>query len=172
MLVSFFSSNILVYIGKNPVNKLCKILEIDLKTYTPIGLKFFFEKNKFKFCIIFNMISFVNAQDSVKIRLACSKVLLLTISSSNIITHSNGDKYFCFYKSRCDKCSPETKLFTKQSGDTIQKDHIYHTKQYQIFYRKIKWDLLNFKGVKSGYHQNFQYLMVSIGFFHKMATLM
>ena len=49
------------------------------------------------------MISFVNAQGSVKIRLACSKALLLTISSSNIITHSNGyikgDKYFFFYKS-------------------------------------------------------------------------
>ena len=47
------------------------------------------------------MISFVNAQGSVKIRLACSKALLLTISSSNIVTHSNGyikgDKYFFFY---------------------------------------------------------------------------
>ena len=44
------------------------------------------------------MISFVNAQGSVKIRLACSKALLLTISSSNIVTNSNGyikgDKYF------------------------------------------------------------------------------
>ena len=63
------------------------------------------------------MISFVNAQGSVKIRLACSKALLLTISSSNIVTHSNGyikgDKYFFFYKSRCGKCSPETKLFAK-----------------------------------------------------------
>ena len=26
--------------------------------------------------------------------------------------------------------------------DTIQKSHIYHTKQYQTFYRKIKCDLL------------------------------
>ena len=36
------------------------------------------------------------------IRLACSKALLLTISSSNIVTHSNGyikgDKYFFFIK--------------------------------------------------------------------------
>ena len=46
------------------------------------------------------------------------------------------------------KCSPETKIFTKQSRYTIQKDHIYHTKQYQIFYRKIKFDLLNFRGEK------------------------
>ena len=63
------------------------------------------------------MISFVNAQGSVKIRLACSKALLLTISTSNIVTHSNGyingDKYSFFYKSRRGKCSPETKLFTK-----------------------------------------------------------
>ena len=48
------------------------------------------------------MISFVNTQGSVKIRLACLKALLLTISSSNIVTHSNGyikgDKYFFFYK--------------------------------------------------------------------------
>ena len=63
------------------------------------------------------MISFVNALGTVKIRLTCSKTLLLTILSSNIVTHSNGymkgDKYFFFYKSRCGKCSPETKLFTK-----------------------------------------------------------
>ena len=63
------------------------------------------------------MISFVNAQGSVKIRLACSKALLLTISSSNIVTHSNGsikvDKYFFLYKSRCGKCAPQTKLFTE-----------------------------------------------------------
>ena len=63
------------------------------------------------------MISFVNAQDSVNIRLVCSKALLLTISSSNIVTHSSGyikgDMYFFCYKRRCSKCSPETKLFTK-----------------------------------------------------------
>ena len=63
------------------------------------------------------MISFVNKQGSVKIRLACSNTLPLTISSSNIVTHSNsyikGDKYFFLYKSRWGKCSPETKLFTK-----------------------------------------------------------
>ena len=63
------------------------------------------------------MISFVNVQGSVNIRLACSKALLLTISSSNIVTHINGyikgDKQFFLYKSRCGKCSPETQLFTK-----------------------------------------------------------
>ena len=58
------------------------------------------------------MISFVNTQGSVKIRLACSKALLLTNSSSDIVTHSNGyikgNKYFFLYKSSCGKCSPET----------------------------------------------------------------
>ena len=44
------------------------------------------------------MISFVNTQGSVKIRLARSKALLLIISSSNIATYSNGDKYFFFIK--------------------------------------------------------------------------
>ena len=51
----------------------------------------------------------------------------------------------------------------------IQKDHIYHTKQYQAFYRKIKCDFLNFRGVQNGYHRDFQYLMVSIHFFHEVA---
>ena len=33
-------------------------------------------------------------------------------------------------------------------------------------------NLLNFKGIQNGYHQDFQYLMVSIHFFHEAATLM
>ena len=49
--------------------------------------------------------------------------------------------------------------------DTIQKD-------YQTFYRKIKCILLNFRGVQNGYDQDFQYLMISIPFFHEAATLM
>ena len=49
--------------------------------------------------------------------------------------------------------------------DTIQKD-------YQTFYRHIKCDLLNFRGVQNEYHQDFPYLMVSIHFFHEAATLM
>ena len=72
-----------------------------LQSYTLADLKFVFEKIRFKVSIIFNMISFANDQVSVKIRLACSKALLLTISSSNITTHSNsyikGDKYLFLY---------------------------------------------------------------------------
>ena len=167
LLVSFFSSNIPLYNGKNPVEKLCKILEMELKTYTPVSLKFVFEESNLKFCIIFNLIFFVNAEVSVKIRLACAKALLLTTSSSNIVTHSNGyikgDKYFFFIK--VSAANVLQKLFAKCSRDTMQKDHIYNTKKYQTFYRKIKCSLLNFRGVKNGCHQGFQYLMVSIHFF-------
>ena len=48
MLVSYFSSNIPLYIGKNPVEKIYKLLEMELKTYTPVGLKFVFEKIELK----------------------------------------------------------------------------------------------------------------------------
>ena len=47
MLVSFFSWNIPLYSENNPVVKLCKVLEMELKTYTPVGPKFVFVKIKF-----------------------------------------------------------------------------------------------------------------------------
>ena len=147
------------------MEKLCKVLEMELKTYTSVGLKSVFEKIKFEVSHYIQH-AFIHQRPGLsKVQISMFKSLLLTISSSNIVTHSNGyikgDKYFCFYKSRCGKCSPETKLFPKESRDTLQKDHIYHTKQYQTFYRKIKCDLLNFLGVKNWYYQDFQYLMVS-----------
>ena len=43
-----FSSNIPPYIEKNHVEKLFRILEMELTTYTPVGPKFVFEKIKFK----------------------------------------------------------------------------------------------------------------------------
>ena len=65
-------------------------------------------------------------------------------------------------------CLPQTLL-----GPFLNTlSHIYHTKQYQAFYKKIKCDLINFRGALNGYHQNLQYLMVSIQFFIEMATLM
>ena len=54
--------------------------EFDFKayTYTPINLKFVFEKMKFKVLhFIFDLILFANDQGSVKMRLACSKAFLL-----------------------------------------------------------------------------------------------
>ena len=44
----FFSSSIPLYMGNNPVEKLFQVLEMKLKTYTPVGPKFVFEKIKFK----------------------------------------------------------------------------------------------------------------------------
>ena len=117
MLVSAFSSNIPLYNEKNPVEKLCKLLEMKLKTYTPVGLKFVFEKIKFKVLHYIQQDFIRQPPGSVKMKLACSKALLLTILFSNVVTHSNGyikgDKYFFFYKSRCSKCSPDTKLYTR-----------------------------------------------------------
>ena len=48
MLVSLFSSKILLYIEKNPAEKLCKVLEMELKAYNSIGPKFVFKQIKFK----------------------------------------------------------------------------------------------------------------------------
>ena len=47
-LAWFFSSQIFLYIEKNPVEKLCKVMKMDLKTYTRVGPKFIFEKIRFK----------------------------------------------------------------------------------------------------------------------------
>ena len=46
--------------------------------------------------------------------------------------------------------------------DTTQKDHIYYTKQYQTFNRKIKCDLLNFRGTQNGYYQDTYYFIFSM----------
>ena len=42
MLVLLFSSNIPLNIEKNPVEKLSEVLEMELKMYIPVGLKFVF----------------------------------------------------------------------------------------------------------------------------------
>ena len=48
MLVLFCSSNIPLYIEKNPVEKFCKVLEMELQMYTPVSSKFVFEKIEFQ----------------------------------------------------------------------------------------------------------------------------
>ena len=45
---SIVFSSIPLYIEKNPVENLCKLLEMELKTNTPVGPKFVFEKVIFK----------------------------------------------------------------------------------------------------------------------------
>ena len=66
MLVSFFSSTIPLYIEKNPVEKLCKVLEMELKMYTPVGPKFVFKKIKF------NVLHYIQ-HDFIRQRLGLSK---------------------------------------------------------------------------------------------------
>ena len=45
MLVSFISSNIPIYIEENPLEKLFKVLDIELKTYTPVVQNSFSRKS-------------------------------------------------------------------------------------------------------------------------------
>ena len=47
MLGSFFSSNIPLYTEKKFVEKLCKVLEMEIKTSTQVDPKFVFEEIKF-----------------------------------------------------------------------------------------------------------------------------
>ena len=90
MVVSFFSSNIPLTLKKILWKKYVRFWIRNLKRTPHSAQNLFSRKSDLKFCIIFNLILFVNAQGSVKIRPACSKALLLTISSSNTITNSNG----------------------------------------------------------------------------------
>ena len=77
MLVSFFSANIPLYIEKNPMEKSCKVLEMELKMYTPVSPKFVFKKIKVK-VLHYIQHDFIRQRLGLsKIRLACSKVLLL-----------------------------------------------------------------------------------------------
>ena len=116
------------------MEKLCKVLEMELKTYNLLGLKFVFEKIKFK------------VLHYIQHHFICPG---LSISSSNTFTHCNGyikdDKYFVF---------PGLN-YVQSRVETIQKDHIYHIMQYQTFFRKIKCDLLSFRGLKNRYRRIF-----------------
>ena len=126
MLVSLFSSNIPLYIQKNSVEKLCKVLEMELKTYNSVSPKFVFEKIKFK-VLHYIQHGFIRQRlglskyqasmfKSFVINLIADYEILLRIHSNGYI---KGDKYFSFikrrqmflfYKSRCCKCSLEIKL--------------------------------------------------------------
>ena len=98
---------------------------MELKTYTPVGLKYGFEKIKFK------VLHYIQ-HDFIRQRLGLSKdqasMFKSVIVDYEIFLriHSNGymkgDKCFffikrrqmvLFYKSRCCKCSLEIKLFIK-----------------------------------------------------------
>ena len=74
MLVLFFSSNIPLYIKNSHEKNYVWFSKWNLKLTLQST---FSRKSNLKFCIIFNLTSFANAQVSVKIRLACSTVFLL-----------------------------------------------------------------------------------------------
>ena len=103
MLASFFNSNIPLYIEKNPVEKLCKVLEMKMKMYTPVSTKLILEKIKYKVlhCI---------QHDFIRQRAGLSKhqACIFKCFVKNVLR-----QIFFLYKSRCCKCSLEIKLFIK-----------------------------------------------------------
>ena len=74
MLVTIFNSNIPLYIQKNPVEKLCKVLEMKFKTYTPVGPTIVFEKIKFKVLLYIQ-------HDFIRQRLGLSKNQAIMLKS-------------------------------------------------------------------------------------------
>ena len=68
----FLALIFLCTLKKNTAEKLCKTLEMELKSHTPAGPDFFLRKSNLKFCFIFDMILLANAQGLVNFRLACS----------------------------------------------------------------------------------------------------
>ena len=85
--------------------------------HTPQSIQTLFSRrSNLMFCITFNIISL--AQGSVKIRLSCSKVLLLINFFYCRLWNTFKNLFwkcqiFTFYKSRCSKWSLEIKLFIK-----------------------------------------------------------
>ena len=98
--------------------------------------------------------------------IADSEILLRTYCNGYI----KGDRFF-FCKSRRGKSSLEIKLLIKQSRHNAERSYLSHL-SYQTFYGGIKYDLLNVRGAQNEYHQDFQYLIVSIHYFHKVITLL
>ena len=72
-----FYALIFIYILEKFCGKKCNVLEIELKTYTPVGPEFAFEKIKFKVLCYIQHDFLRQNQGSVKIKLACSKFFLL-----------------------------------------------------------------------------------------------
>ena len=123
MPVLFFSCSIPLYIEKNPVEKLGKVQEMELEMKmerTSQSAQNSFSKNRILDYIQHNFI--------------CQRPGLSKDQISMFKIH------ILFCKSRFSKWPIEIKVIIKWINK-IQKDNIYHTKQYQTFYRKIKCDL-------------------------------
>ena len=104
-----------------------------LKTYTPVGLKFIFEKIKFKILYYIHHDFIRQCTGLSKDQTNMFKSLVI-----NYFILKYRHTFYWSYK----RWERNISFFTKIGEDTIQEDHIYHTKQYQTFYRKIKRDLL------------------------------
>ena len=91
MLVLVFTINITLYIEKNLVEKLCKVLEMELCPKFSVSPKFVFEKITFK-VLHYIQRDFIHQQPGFsKDQTSMFKSLVINfISSSNIVTHSNG----------------------------------------------------------------------------------
>ena len=77
----FLALTSFIHCKKIPLKNYVKFQKWNLKCTPELAYNSFLKKSNLKFCIMFNLISFVNAQGSIKIRLTCSRALLLTISS-------------------------------------------------------------------------------------------
>ena len=122
----FFALIVVYTLEKIPWKNFVKFWKWNLKRTHQLVKNSCLRKSNITFCIIFNMISFVNTQGSVKIRLACSKALLVTISSSNIVTHSNG------YKG-----GDEFSLFIKVGAGNVLLKLNFLQSRVETQYRKI-----------------------------------
>ena len=117
MLVSLFSSIIPLYIEKHPVEKLCKVLKMELKTYNPVNLKFVFKEIKFKVLhyIQHDFIQKCPGLSKNQTRIFESLVINYFILNYRHTFYRLYKKWqiFFLYKSRCGEWSPEIKLFIK-----------------------------------------------------------
>ena len=138
----YFSSNIPLHIEKNLMAKFCKILEMELKMYTPVSPRIFFKKIKFK---VFHYIQhdfICQCLGLSRIKLVCSNVLLLINYFDCRLWNTFNNTFwwlykrqqvFLFYKSRCSRCSHVIKLFIKYSRNNTEKSYICNKKQWQTF---------------------------------------
>ena len=121
---------------------------MELKTYTPVGSISLFEKIKLTVLHYIQHDFICPCPGLSKDQTSMFKSFVINQLVNGYI---KGDKYSFFIKvGEAKVLLILNYLQSRVRVDTIQKDHFYHTKQYQIFYRKIKYDLSNFKGVQNG----------------------
>ena len=164
MLLSFFSSNIPLTIEKNLMESQVSLRKQNFnRTFTPVSPKLVFEKIKFE-VLHYIQHDFIGQRSGFsKDHTSMSRSLVFNYFILNIATHLQKIyKHFFFYKNSCDKSYLGMKLFIKQTGYTKV---IFITQSNIKNFIERSSGLLNFRGVPNGYHQYFQYFIVSIHFF-------